>query len=61
MPRAEIIFDRFHIVSKMNEAVDEIRRADQKHYKDLKGYKYQLLKNNAALSERQRDEVNMLS
>ena len=28
MPQAEITFDRFHIASKMNEAVDKIRRND---------------------------------
>jgi transposase len=61
MPQAEIIFDRFHIASKMNEAVDTIRRTDQKHYKELKGSRYLWLKNNASLSEKQRAEVNMLS
>ena len=26
-PNAQILFDRFHIVKHLNEAVDEVRRA----------------------------------
>jgi transposase len=61
MPQAEIIFDRFHIASKMNEAVAAIRKADQKQYKALKGSRYLWLRNRSSLNEKQRDEVNMLS
>jgi transposase len=61
MQQAEIIFDRFHIASKMNEAVDAIRRADQKEYKALKGSRYLWLRNSSALSEKQRAEVDTLS
>lgn len=42
MPQAEIIFDRFHIASKMNEAVDSIRRSDQKAYRELKRFQISL-------------------
>ena len=61
MQQAEIIFDRFHIASKMNEVVDAIRRADQKEYKALKGSRYLWLRNSSALSEKQRAEVDTLS
>ena len=36
MPQAAIVFDRFHIAKKMNEAVDQIRRKDQKQLQTLK-------------------------
>jgi transposase len=61
MPQAEITFDRFHIASKMNEAVDTIRRKDQREYKALKGSRYLWLRNSSSLSEKQREEVSTLS
>lgn len=61
MPQAEIIFDRFHIASKMNEAVDSIRRSDQKAYRELKGSRFLWLRNSASLSEKQRAQVDTLS
>ncbi len=61
VPQAEITFDRFHIASKMNEAVDTIRRKDQREYKALKGSRYLWLRNTSSLSEKQREEVSTLS
>ena len=61
MQQADIVFDRFHIASKMNEAVDSIRREEQKQYKALKGSRYLWLKNNSSLSDNQRQEVSDLS
>lgn len=61
MPQAEIVFDRFHIVSKMNEAVDKIRRADQKEFTELKNTRYLWLRNNSSLHEEQRQKIHGLS
>jgi transposase len=61
MPQAEIVFDRFHIVSKLNEAIDSIRREEQKKYKELKGSRYLWLKNNDSLSQKQQEELHTLS
>ena len=50
-PQALHILDRFHIVAKLNKAVDEVRRAEVKRLKDegyeeiLKHSKYCFLKN----------------
>jgi len=31
LPNAEMTFDRYHVIAKLNEAIDEVRRAEQKH------------------------------
>ena len=59
--QADIIFDRFHIVKKLNEAVDKIRRKEQKEHDELKKTRYLWLKNNLNLNEEQRIQINNLS
>jgi len=61
IPQAQIVFDRFHIVKKLNEAVNEIRKIEVRQYKELRSSKYLWLKNNSNLSEEQRKKVNYLS
>lgn len=61
MPQAEIVFDRFHLVSKLNEAVDKIRRADQKEFAELKKTRYLWLRNNSSLKDEQRQKIEGLS
>ncbi len=60
MPEAKVVFDRFHIVKKMNEAVDQIRREDQKEYKELKKSRYLWLKNRSKLTKEQISNVDHL-
>jgi transposase len=60
MRQADIIFDRFHLVKKLNEAVDKIRRQEQKEYNELLKTRYLWLRNNSNLSEEQRLKVNYL-
>ena len=40
MAQTKIVFDRFHIVKKMNEAVDAMRKSDRKKYIALNKSKY---------------------
>lgn len=61
MCETDIVFDRFHIVKKMNEAVDQIRRSEQKKYDELKKTRYLWLRNNSNLCEMQKDRVSYLS
>lgn len=61
MDQADIVFDRFHIVKKLNEAVDEIRRTDQKQYNELKKSRYLWLKNNSNLNQEQKEKVSYLA
>lgn len=60
-PQALHILDRFHIVAKLNQAVDEVRRDEVKALKAqgydeevLKKTKYCLLKNQENLTDKQR-------
>jgi transposase len=57
----EIIFDRYHVVAKANEAVDEVRRAEQKTRLELKRSRYVWLKNEANLTTKQRETLTWLS
>jgi transposase len=53
LPNAEVTFDKFHIVKIVNDAVDEVRRAERKTHAELKGTRYIWLRNPDTLSERQ--------
>jgi len=61
MSQADIIFDRFHIVKKLNEAVDKIRRREQKEHDELKKTRYIWLRNNQNLNKEQRLQINYLA
>lgn len=53
-PKAEITFDKFHILKIINEAVDAIRREEAARNPLLKGSRYIFLKNDRNLTEEQR-------
>ena len=59
--RPEIVFDRYHVVAKANEAVDEIRRAEAKTRPELKRSHYVWLKNEENLTARQREQLVWLT
>lgn len=61
LPQASIVFDRFHIAKKMNEAVDEIRRQDQRSYQTLKNSRYLWLRNSKKLTDHQREHLECLA
>lgn len=53
LPEAKITFDKFHILKIINEAVDDIRKAEAKNNPLLKGTKYIFLKNAKNLTVKQ--------
>jgi transposase len=53
LPNAAITFDKFHAVKIVNDAVDQVRRAEQKSQGLLRGTRYLWLRNPANLSDRQ--------
>jgi transposase len=57
----EIIFDRYHVIAKANEAVDEVRRAESKTRPELKRSRYVWLKNEANLTAKQREQLTWLT
>jgi transposase len=61
LPRADITFDKFHAVKIVNEAVDLVRRAEQKDRPELKKTRYIWLKNKANLSDAQLTTLDSLT
>lgn len=61
LPRAEITFDKFHTVKIINDAVDEVRREEQKSRPELKRTRYAWLKNESSLSTGQRETIDSLA
>jgi transposase len=59
-PKAEIHFDRFHVVKLLNEAMDKVRQTERKEHDALKGHKYTFLKNKNNLSEKNRNKLSEL-
>ena len=60
LPNAQITFDKFHVISHASEAIDQMRRIEQKLDPGLKGKRWVLLKDRAALSAAQRSELDQL-
>ncbi len=61
LPGAEITFDKFHVMSLVNNAVDEVRRLEAKTQPILKHSRYAVLKNESNLTVAQRQKRNELS
>jgi transposase len=60
LPNAAITFDKFHAVKIINDAVEQVRRAEQKQQSLLRGTRYIWLRNPTTLSERQRATLDAL-
>lgn len=54
IPKAKIVYDRFHLIKYLNDAIDKVRRRESKFYTDLKNTRYIWLKNPENLTENQR-------
>jgi transposase len=64
-PNAQILFDRFHIVKHLNEAVDAVRRElsrqlSSKERTSFKGTRWLLLKNPWNLKDNQKERLSTL-
>jgi len=64
-PNAAIVYDKFHIVKNLNEAVDEVRRAEtrkaeKEHQPIVKGERYNILRNRENLKPEQRVSLKAL-
>jgi transposase len=53
-PQAHLTFDKFHVIKLMNDAVDTVRRQEQKTQPDLKKSRYVWLKNEDNLKSHER-------
>jgi transposase len=60
LPNASITFDKFHVIAKASEAVDRMRRLEQKSDPALKGMRWTLLRAPNGLSRSARQELQTL-
>lgn len=60
LPNGQIVFDKFHVVAKLGEAMDELRKQESRGNALLKGHKYTVLKNYTGLSSEKREELDFL-
>lgn len=64
-PNARIVFDKFHVLRHLSDALDEVRRREykrvnEKERKFIKGQRYTLLSNRANLDEDGRRSLKLL-
>jgi transposase len=52
-PRVQLTFDQYHLTALLNEAVDAVRREEQRTHPELKGTRYVWLKNDWNRTARQ--------
>jgi transposase len=60
-PNAELTFDKFHLTKIMNEAVDKVRRDEQKNHPELSRSRYSWLKNPENLKASQAEMIETLT
>ena len=60
LPQASVGFDRFHVVALASEALDAVRRAEQRRVPELKGSRWGLLKKPADWNRAQWDTMHWL-
>jgi len=60
LPKAAITFDKFHVVAHSSQAVDKMRRIEQKTDPSLKGLRWTLLKDKSKLSSEQAHDLERL-
>jgi transposase len=59
-PEAQITFDKFHVIAHASQAIDKMRREEQKLDPSLKGLRWLLLKDRSKLNAAQRAELDDL-
>ena len=60
LPEATITFDKFHVVAHASQAVDKMRRIEQRTDSTLKGLRWALLKDKSKLSPEQAHDLDRL-
>jgi len=61
LPKASVTFDKFHVIKKLNEALDEVRREEQKTNPLLRRSRYVWLKNPGNLRKSESEKLESLS
>ena len=58
LPNAQVTFDKFHVIAHANKAVETTRRIEQRTAPDLKGLRWNLLKDRGRLSAEARADLD---
>jgi len=61
LPEAQIVFDHFHVIKIINEAVDQVRREEARTNPLLKSSRYIFLKNRENHTAKQKETFDALS
>jgi len=59
-PDAEIVHDKFHLISYLNKSIDQVRRWEVKHNEALVNCRYAVLKNEENLTAKQREKFELI-
>ncbi|MDR1896215.1 MAG: ISL3 family transposase, partial [Prevotellaceae bacterium] len=59
-PESQIVFDKFHLIKSLNEALDEVRRLERKGNEILKNHRYTILKKYDGLTAEKRSELQII-
>ncbi|MFH1288877.1 MAG: ISL3 family transposase [bacterium] len=59
-PNVELVFDRFHVMSKVNKALDEVRRQEQSDNPILKKSRFAFLHNPETTTDKQKEKLESL-
>ncbi len=57
-PNAALTIDRYHLIQLLNQALDEVRRGEQRRQPGLKKTRYLWLKKRSKLSTRQQEDLS---
>ncbi len=61
MPKADITFDKFHVIKIINETVDNVRKEEVKTNPILKDSRFVFLKNQANYTDKQKEKYQQIS
>ena len=60
LPDSQIVFDKFHLIKMLNEALDAVRRLERKGNELLKNHRYTILRRYENLSLKKKYELDAL-
>jgi transposase len=60
LPDTTIVYDRFHLEQMVSKAVDEVRKIEASHNKELRKSKYIFLRNESRLTKTQSERLHYL-
>jgi transposase len=61
LPNAEIVFDRFHVMNKVTDALDEVRRQEQSDNPILTNSRFAWLHNPETATDKQKEKLKTLT